>query len=341
MDSRILHSGLPRLTGGGNVIAWMFWLAISMTCGLGATCNAQDADSAVKDVDATVLATVGEMVITQADVDLAVGRSSDAAGNTNAELPDMPESVVRATVDIISRQQQALAALKSKQKAISDEELDKWLIDNSPPDSQWTATDALEARAKTANVSPENMRRFLSFRMTWRKYLQETMTEKNIEKHFQNQKARFDGTTYQVEIIGLPAPPGKCSERDAAHARLTELRQQIVDNKLTFSQAAEQLAGEEAKREAGPISVTGAGPLLPSVFDHIMKATVQTVTAPVDTAQGVYVLRVLSKQPGQGTLDSCHEQVRKHMLLFLLDYLASSNSQAMPLVWKSVPKDGI
>ncbi len=60
-----------------------------------------------------VLASVGEQLITQADVDLNLGRTASG----RSDLPEVPEPILMITVDIIAQRRQALESLKRSASA--------------------------------------------------------------------------------------------------------------------------------------------------------------------------------------------------------------------------------
>lgn len=278
-----------------------------------------------------VLASVGDVLITHADVELSLGR----AGVAQADLPAIPERVLMATVDIIASQRRALETLRKSNKVVSDAEFEKWLIENSPPDLKLTADQALTARAEAARVTKDSYRAFLTFRLSWPNYLQRMVTDQNLEKHFKNQKQRFDGTRFQVEHIWETAPPGSSSRRTAAHERLTAIRQKILDDQMDFAAAGKELGGDEAEKMAAPQWVSGNGPLMPAIVDRVLETPVGKTSEPFDSSQAVHVVRVTAVEPGRRSFEDAKEDVRKHMLLFLLDFLAKPAAKEMPLVWQA------
>ncbi len=201
------------------------------------------------------MASVGEKLITQADVDLSLGRTASG----RSDLPDVPEPVMMASVEIIAQRHQALESLKGNGKRVSDATIDKWLVENSPPELKLTPSQALNARAEAAQIEPANYREFLAFRLSWQAYLQTALTEKNIEKHFNNQKSRFDGTRFEVEHVWIPATPGASPARTASRKKLSELRLKILADQLTMAEAGQSVleadadakAMERAKKEMG------------------------------------------------------------------------------------------
>lgn len=285
--------------------------------------------AAVKSDPTRKLASIGDGFITQADVDLSLGRTASG----RSDLPPAPQAIVRTTVDIIARQRQALQSLKRAGKRVPDESVNKWLLENSPGELKLSAADALAARAQAASVTPENYREFLAFRLSWQAYLQSMLTEKNLEKHFAREKARFDGTRFQVEHLWIPAPPGKSPVRDAAHARMDQIRKQVIDGQLEWSAASRQLNSEQAAQSSEAQWITGSGPMMPAIVDQVLKTPAGELSKPFDSAQAVHLIRVLAIEPGERVWSEAQEDVRQHILLYLLDYLAKQSADRMPLVW--------
>lgn len=323
----------------------MLWLACWIGCGpLQCALQAQPprGQAATRGAKAKtdpkrVLASVGEQIITQADVDLNLGRTASG----RADLPEMPEPVLMASVDLIAQRRQALESLKRSGKRVSDALIDKWLVENSPPDLKLNATQALAARAEAAQVTPTSYRDFLAFRLSWQDYLQTALTEKNIEKHFNNQKSRFDGTRFEIEHLWLATPPGRSSARSEARKKMEELRLKVTADQMTLAQAAQSLLPEDAKEEArqaaaqevGPVWISGNGPLMPRIVDEVLKLPVGKLSQPFDSATAVHIVRVLKVEPGSRKLNEVQDDVRKHMLAFLLEFHAGKTAAELPLVW--------
>ena len=284
-----------------------------------------------------VLASVGEQLVTQADVDLTLGRT--ASGRN--DLPAIPEPVLMTSVDIIAQRRQALESLKRSGKRVSDSDIDKWLAENSPPDLKLTPAQSLAARAEAAQVSPENYRDFLAFRLTWQQVVQTALTEKNIEKHFANQTARFDGTRFEVEHLWIATPPGQSTARAEAHKKLAELRLKILADQMTMAEASQTLlepdvddkTKELAAKEVGPAWISGNGPLMPRIVDHVLETPPGKISEPFDSATAVHIVRVIKKEPGTRKLKEVQDDVRKHMLLYLLEFHAGKSAKELPLVW--------
>lgn len=72
---------------------------------------------------------------------------------------------------------------------------------------------------------------------------------------------------------------------------------------------------------------------MPTVIDRVMKTPVGKMSEPFDSSQAVHLVRVMAIEPGIGTFEQAKEDVRKHMLLYLLNFLADQSAKSLPLVW--------
>jgi hypothetical protein len=287
------------------------------------------------------LATLGDVEITVADVDLQLGR----AGSATARQQPLTPGVLMAAVDIIARQRRALATLTKQRKRVSDAEIARWLEENSPQDPQPSAAELLAAQAAATGVTPDALRDFLAFRLSWQAYIRQQMTEANLARHYKNQRPRFDGTRFLVQHAFISVPPGQSLQRDTArqwveklHAELAgggrNPKADVANDRPSFPVAVEKLAADVALEVTPePVWVTGSGPVLPGVVDVILKLQAGDLSDVFETSQGVHVIQLQQLETGQRTLEDAKEEVRRHMLLHLLDFLAKSSEAELPLRW--------
>lgn len=279
------------------------------------------------------LATLGKSQITTADVDLQLGRSADP----NAKLPPLPEGISMATVDIIAKQRRALSTLTKQGKRIPDAELNKWLVENTLSEPKLSPDEALKLRASGAELSPETYRDFLAFRFSWQSYVQQQMNETNLTKHFKNQKKRFDGSRFRIEHAFIAVPPGESKLRTEAHQALERLREELAGSDIEFAAAAKKLSVEQRlEATSEPLWITGAGPVLPAVVDTVLKLKESELSPVFDSGQAVHVVRLLEIENGSRAMSEASEELRRHMLLYLLDYLAKQSEKELPLKWNEV-----
>lgn len=275
-----------------------------------------------------IVARVGSKVITLADIDLQLGRSSSADGS----LKELPVAVKLATIHLIAQQLQSLETLKNSNSIVASTEVDHWLEETYPSGDQKNGAQIARAKALDAGVSEASFRELLQWRLSWQKYLNLHLTPTNLKKQFQNQPSRFDGTRFSIEHLFIPTLPGKSAQRSAARVRLDDLRSQLTSGELTFQNAASQLQSEKlSDGKFGPMWIGGNGPLHPGVVDATIKLDSNEISPVFDSPAGVHLVRLIAKEPGTKQLEDVTDDVRRHMLLHLLEFSANQSARDMPL----------
>ncbi len=72
---------------------------------------------------------------------------------------------------------------------------------------------------------------------------------------------------------------------------------------------------------------------MPRIVDEVLKTSVGAISEPFDSATAIHIVRVLNVEPGSRTLSEAQDDVRKHMLVYLLEFHAGKHASDMPLVW--------
>ena len=78
--------------------------------------------------------------------------------------------------------------------------------------------------------------------------------------------------------------------------------------------------------------IEGSGSLDPQAIDALLKLQVGDVSQPVHTPSGVHLIRLLDRQTGDLQLEQVKDEVRAHLLVYLLHYLASKSEDQLPLI---------
>ena len=276
------------------------------------------------------LAFVGNMPITSADVDLLLGRERDGSARLKG-------AALANAVEMVAKQRQALQTLRAIDLATSRNEVDLWLVQNAPAsqaDSE--AEQVLSFLAEKSQVSRESYLDYVSFRLSWQRYLAKHLNAANVVKHFNSQRQRFDGTTYDVDIVSIAVPPGAGKKRTQANEKLTEFVRTVqAKQQASESQAAEEfeaLATEYKLELISKSRVRGIGDIEHAVVDQILQLKAGEVSGPFSTAGGVHVIKLREVYVGGRELEKVRGEVRLHMLVFLLDRLAQRGAKQLPFV---------
>ncbi len=282
------------------------------------------------------LAKLGEQFITANDVDFQLGRVANESVEPMAELPP---AVLQSTIYLIAQQRQALQTLRTQNLAVRRDDVERWLDENGQPQdgSRLTADEMLRQQSQRTGISEVDLRDHLAFRLSWQRYLQKQLNEKNVAKHFENQTERFDGTRFQVSIVDLAATAGSSAKREQSTAKLNALRAQLESSALSWKELASKLQESEESAAASrfrvreKVWVRGTGDLEPTIITSVMKLEPNGVSEPIHTPTGVHLFQLHEVELGTKRLPEVRDEVRAHMLIHLLEHLARQSESQLPL----------
>jgi hypothetical protein len=285
--------------------------------------------------DDAILAYLGEQPITAGDVDFYLSRKSESAPLSTAAQ--------QAAVELLALQRQALQTLRVLKLTASEDEIDAWLV-NSVANTELqslTAEQIVERVSGEYRISPSTYREFLEFRLSWQAYLAKHLTAANLRKHFDNQRARFDGTRFQIDRMSLPVPTGASPQREQAVMLLTKMRSLVAEQQRAWEESAQEIL-KSAASDGLPFAakdvevvpdtwIEGTGVLPPAIIGQLIQMEVGELSTPVASPTAVHLVRLLAVEKGSRTLESVADEVRAHMLLYLLEHLALQSSKVLPL----------
>ena len=294
-------------------------------------------DAAQAQDNAKVVARLGEQPITDRDVDFQLGR---IASVNIGPLMELPPAVLQSAIHLLAQQRQALQTLRTRKLAVGREDVERWLDENAQPinGEKQTAADLIRDQSSTAGISESNLRDHLAFRLSWQRFLQQQLTEPNLEKHFENQPKRFNGTRFRVSVVDLATTAGKSVRREKLAEILTAMRSRLMSGDLSWQDLAAELERSELlKDDVGKflvredLWVRGTGDLEPTIVSVLMKLEPDSYSEPIHTPTGVHLVKLLEVEPGSRELSEVRDEVRAHMLLHLLDHLARQSESQLPL----------
>ena len=288
--------------------------------------------------EAQVVAKLGEQTITDRDVDFQLGR---VFSERTAPPMELPPAVMQAAIHLIAQQRQALQTLRLRKLAVGREDVERWLGENGQSKSgeKLTAGEMIREQSSKAGITEANLRDHLAFRLSWKRFLQQQLTETNVAKHFENQPKRFNGTRFKVSIVDIAATAGKSDRREKMAKLLMDLRSRLLSSDLNWKDLATELQESELLNgQADKIRVRedlwarGTGDLEPTIVTALMKMEPNTYSEPIHSATGVHLVKLLAVEAGSRELSEVRDEVRAHMLLHLLEHLARQSESQLPLI---------
>jgi parvulin-like peptidyl-prolyl isomerase len=146
--------------------------------------------------------------------------------------------------------------------------------------------------------SDASLRNTINMRIQWEKYVDEHITDNEVQSYYTAFKDFFDGITVKASHIVLRlAPDAPEAEKQKAMAKLNDLRSQIIAGKLDFAQAARDNSQCPSAKEGGDI---GYFPRKWAVEEPFAKAAfalqVGEVSEVVQTDFGLHLIKVTDRK---------------------------------------------
>lgn len=312
-------------------------------CGLflsvGLIASAQVGESVTKPLaDSPVLARTGGQTITVADIDFLLGRSKDpsVAGTPPLAPPNaLSPSTLATAIELLALQRQALATLRKKKQAASQDEIETAIRAGAAPEQRdWPAEQIIDNQSKQYGIEVEKIHDSIDFKLSWPRYLHRHLTEENLQKHFESQRRRFNGTRFKIDLITQIVPVGQSPLRDQAQLELTVLRTQLVESEAqaNWEQIVEQANNRRKTMITLGLWIRPTGDLAPGLTTALLQLNSAQLSQPIHTAGGVHLIRWTESETGKYELPEVSSDVRTHMLLYLLEFLAKQSAGELPLV---------
>ncbi len=190
----------------------------------------------------------------------------------------------------------------------------------------------LEAHLAEQGQTAAELRRELAWSLTWRKYLNEYLTDARLKTHFESHRRVFDGTELEVsQILLRPADEG-AQAREQAVEQARAIREQVLDGETTFAEAAHRHSQAPSAREGGRLGPIGRrGPMTERFTAAAFELGEGEISPPVVTRHGVHLIRCDAVRPGSRTWTDVREELSAALARELLERLARYERQYTPV----------
>ncbi|QGJ70194.1 Hypothetical protein PBC10988_18880 [Planctomycetales bacterium 10988] len=164
---------------------------------------------------------------------------------------------------------------------------------------------------KKQGLSETRLRWRLSWELGWPRYLKREITSERMQTYFAEHAHEFDGTEWELAQVVLALPEAVEEEKQKAVLESAEnLRKLILQEELTFAEAARLYSIAPSRTDGGKIGAVGvAGPLPQPLLDAARSLQLGEVSQPIRTEFGVHLLKLLAIQPGKQTWEGSRDQL--------------------------------
>ncbi len=181
----------------------------------------------------------------------------------------------------------------------------------------------LEARLAEQEQTLAELRRELAWSLTWRKYLEQYLTDARLKAHFDAHRRTFDGTELEVSQILLRPADETAEAREQAVEKARAIRKQVFGGETTFAEAARRHSQAPSAREGGRLGPIGRRrPMTERFTAAAFELSEGEISPPVVTRHGVHLIRCDAVQPGKRTWTDVRESLSSALARELLAKLA-------------------
>lgn len=303
------------------------WLVAAMcVCLAGTFAAAQD-----EPPERSVIARVdGEPVLAD-----EVDRELRAAYGVDFEVASAAEEIRRQAAEQVVRRRLVLKYLQQSKQGVSEQDVALALEQlKSELKAQGTT---YEEYLRRGGWREEDFRRHLTWMLSWRKFLERTLTEANLEKYFDSHRADFDGREVRVAHLLLKVAGDDSRQREERVAEAARIRKEIEAGRITFAEAVKRYSeAPTATQNGGDLGFIRRHEPMPEAFSRVtLGLEVGAVSEPVVTPFGVHLIQCLEVRPGKKAWRDSESEVRKAVTLYLFEWAAERQKAKSKVEWTS------
>ena len=325
-----------RRTQPALIVLVLLSLLISLT---GQQASSQDSDqqAAVEqepegDSEAAfeVIATVGNVRLTRADLEAAVRRRSGGR-----PVPaDQQERLVGQAVSELVEQSLLRGEIERRRVEVTDEEINDRVAQLSAELA--TRQSSLDAFLATAGLDLDKLRAQMWFEIAVPKLIMPMITEDHMRQVIAVHRYDFDGTRMRASHIILRPDSSAGPEAVAAMlARAEKIRAGILAEEMTFAAAAERYSAGPSRQGGGDLGFLPRHGLLAEEFSsQVFKLIKGEVSKPFVTPYGVHLVMVTDVDPGTVEPEAFRNQMAQIAFQKVLQALLLQCRQKTPIELK-------
>ncbi len=243
-----------------------------------------------------------------------------ALGTREIDAAAKPYFQAKTLAQLIDRRL-ILQWLRALGQGASDDEID---LEVSRLEKQLQSRDiTLAAHLTSIQITAPEMRRLLEWQIGWRKFLARYLTDKNLEKYFNDHRRDFDGTRMHVAHILFKVAGDDDASVEQAVQQATEIRESIAAGATSFEEAAKRHSAAPTSAQGGDIGFIERHKPMHEAFSRAAFALNENeVSPPVTTPFGVHLVRCLKIEPGQRTWQDARDELSTAVTLYLFNWAA-------------------
>lgn len=282
------------------------WLRRSFVCSM--VLAASSATLSAQGLQPRVAASINGEAIATSEVEALLRRQPPPANPlTAAQRREMEQHALEMLIDDVLMRQ----FLRKNAPAIPVEEVNKEMFEFQQVLAKERHT--LQEFLRDNYQTEAQLRADITARLQWQAYIKPRLPDNVVKQYYDANRPFFDKVLVRAShILFKLNPDATTNQRQAALARLTVLRQDILANKIDFASAARKFSDCPSRENGGDLDYF---PCKFAVSDPFAKAAfamkVGETSDVVATEFGLHLIRVTDCKAGTPSkFEAIHEDVR-------------------------------
>jgi peptidyl-prolyl cis-trans isomerase SurA len=270
------------------------------------------------------VASVNGESISAAEVDQELRRAYGEQDIASAERKQLE----RAALEQVINRRLVLGYLTKTGQAASKQDVD---LEFAQLEKELKAQEiTLAQHCEKVGQTVADVRRALTWKLSWQRYLERQMTEANLEKYFKKYHREFDDTQLRVAqiLFKLREDAGE-ADVVATRERADRLRQDIAAGKMSFAAAAKQHSQAPSAANGGDIGWIERHKPMPEDFSRVAYTLRPgEVSDPLVSSFGIHLITVLEEKPGAKTWRDAEAELRPAVAVYLFRWIGDQERAA-------------
>jgi peptidyl-prolyl cis-trans isomerase C len=195
----------------------------------------------------------------------------------------------------------------------------------------------LAQHCENVGLSPDDVRRAVAWKLSWKRYCEKHLTPQNLEKYFERNRRDFDGTQLRIAQVLFKAAAEQAVQ--TAKERAGRLRQEITGGKISFADGAKQNSEAPSKGAGGDIGWIERNKPMPEDFSKAAFALKKgEVSEPLVSPFGIHLITVLDEKAGTKTWQDVQGELKPAVVLYLFRWIADRERGTAKIEYVSTSK---
>ncbi len=280
---------------------------------------------ALQQPEPAIAATVANQTVTVDEANGFLGRTID-----DRPLRDDVKTLLQAkALEQLVGQLLVLEYLRADNKLASDEDVQ--LAQERLEEELHAVEQTLEQHLAAQRLTRSGLANRIRFQLSWKRYLDALLTEENLKKHFEKFRREMDDGQMRVSHLLLKTSDAALDDMDTIRVKAEQVRQQVVDGKIAWSDAVQSHSQAATRESAGDIGWIGRFAPMPESFSAAaFKLEPGQISATVRTEFGFHIIRCEEIKPGTRSYEQAEQDIRRHATQYLFGWIVARQKEQTP-----------